>query len=422
MKHIPKPNSFSGILASAFFFFNEAKKSSIAVATVSFFNADKGKKGRSKTRKVVWFGYLGGCLLLVLYSAVAFSQEPLDSVVYPEVKIEAQRISQTIGSNVSETDSLLYSLLKSKGLTQILETESFISTRSYSPGGIANFSIRGTGSQHTQVLWNGIPINDPMLGQTDLSTISLSGISNVRVLYGSAGLTNNSGGIGGSIELISAPPRSKNGFEGNVNISAGSFGTYGFSIQLRDRYKKLFGTTAFEYRTAKNNFRYRNLATIAQEEKQLEHALIKQLGFTKTVGVDINRKNRLSLNVYYAQVRRELPPTMLTTSTEETLFDRDIWAAIKWRRIGKRSVINLTASYIYGKQEYSDNNGYTFNHLYLANKNLIRYKLNLGHNIQLEIGGDVFAENAKSDSAYRNQPRWRYWQAAFASLKYEPKK
>lgn len=378
--------------------------------------------GRKVGSKIEQMKNIGICLVLGFYCVAAFSQEVLDSVVYPEVKVEAQRISEAIGSNVSETDTILFRLMRFRGLTQILETESFISTRAYSPGGIANFSIRGSGAQHTQVVWNGIPINDPMLGQSDLSTISLSGISNVRVLYGPAGLTNNSGGIGGTIELIPTQAKHKNGLDGNVNISAGSFGTYGVSVQLRDRYKKLFGTTSFEYQTAKNNFTFTNLASIEKEKKELEHAQVKRLGFTKTIGVDLNERNTLSLNVYYARVRRELPPTMLVASTKETLFDRDIWAALKWRRIGKRSVINFTASYIYGKQEYSDNNEYTFHHLYQANKNLIRYKLNLGHNLHLELGGDVFTENAKSDSAYRNEPYWRYWQAAFASLKYVSKK
>jgi len=261
-----------------------------------------------------------------------------------------------------------------------------------------------------------------MLGQTDLSAISLSGISAVRVLYGPAGITNNSGGIGGTIELITTPPRKKNGIEAGLNISVGSFGIYSAGIELRDRYKKLFGLTSVEYQTAKNNFKYRNLATIAQEEKRLEHAQYKRIGLSKQIGVELNSKNTLSANLYYAQVGRQLPPSMLTATTQETLFDRDIWAALKWKRIGERSVLSVTASYIYGKQEYTDNNQYTFNHLYQANKNLLRYKLNLGRHLQLQTGIDVFAENAKSDSAYRNQPRWRFWQALFASLKYVPKK
>ncbi|MBP9150923.1 MAG: TonB-dependent receptor [Flavobacteriales bacterium] len=353
--------------------------------------------------------------------ATCFSQVS-DSLVYPEVTVTEQRIEEAIGSSVSETDTLLYRLLKSKGLTQVLETESFISTRSYNPGGTAIFSVRGSGPQHTQVVWDGIPINDPMLGLTDLSTISLSDISGVRVLYGGAGLTNNSGGIGGTIELLSTQSRTSDGIDVKLNGYAGSFGTYGVSLQLRDRYKKLFGSTSVEYQTSKNNFKFRNLATISQEDKLLEHALVKRIGFTKSLGLNINHKNTLVATVYYSQVSKELPPSMLMVASIETLFDRDIWASLKWRRIGKKSVITATASYIYGNQQYFDQNEYTFHHLYQANKNLVRYKLSLGHNLHFEAGGDVFSEQARSDSSYRSQLHWRFWQAAFASLKYVPKK
>ncbi|MCB9185611.1 MAG: TonB-dependent receptor [Flavobacteriales bacterium] len=365
--------------------------------------------------------HIGICLFLCLMHTVCLAQV-VDTVVYPEVTVAEQRITEAIGSSVTETDTLVYQLLRSRGLTQVLETESFISTRAYSPGGVANFSVRGTGSQHTQVVWEGIPINDPMLGQTDLSTISLSGISNVRVLYGAAGLTNNSGGIGGTIELIPKEKRTKDGFDGKLNLHAGSFGMYGVSVQLRDRYKMVFGSTSVEYQKAKNNFPFRNLASIQHEEKTLEHAAVERIGFTKSLGVQLNERNALKASLYYAQVDREFPPTMLMASTKETLFDRDIWLALNWNRVGKRSRISFTSSYIFGQQDYFDNNEYTFNHRYQANKNLIRYKLNLGYNLHLELGGDVFNETAKSDSSYRYKPHWRFWQAAFASLKYVPKK
>jgi len=59
--------------------------------------------------------YLGVCLLLVLYNVVCVAQVA-DSITYPEAKVEAQHISESIGSNVSETDTLLYTILKSSGL------------------------------------------------------------------------------------------------------------------------------------------------------------------------------------------------------------------------------------------------------------------------------------------------------------------
>ena len=68
----PKPNSFSGILTNVIFFFNKAKNSSIALATVLFFNAIKERKNELKTRVVVWFGYNKRKTLLFRSVALVF--------------------------------------------------------------------------------------------------------------------------------------------------------------------------------------------------------------------------------------------------------------------------------------------------------------------------------------------------------------
>jgi iron complex outermembrane receptor protein len=345
-----------------------------------------------------------------------------DSVSYPEVTVVDQRIKEAVGASIAELDTVSVQLYRNRGLRQLLELEAFISTRSYGPGGIANFSIRGSGSQHTQVVWEGIPINDPMLGQTDLAAISLAGISNAKVHYGAAGLTNNSGGIGGTLELLTIPERTKDGIDVTLEATAGSFGTYGVQFQLRHKHKRIFGTTSLEYFSARNNFTFTNLASIAREEKEMTHAAVERIGVTRSMGIHINDKNSMRLNFNYSQASRELPPTMLMAQTNEELFDRDIWAVLNWKRFGEKSVLSVSGSYLYGKQEYLDNNNYAFHHLYQANKNVIRYKLDLGFNLHLEVGADIFNEHARSDSAYRGETNWRYWQAAFAALKYVPKR
>jgi vitamin B12 transporter len=364
---------------------------------------------------------IGLGLLLALVHATCSAQVS-DSILHPEVRVEAQRIAEAIGSSVSAIDSMSFALLRSKGLTQLLESESFIATRAYSLGGTANFSVRGSGSQHTQLVWDGIPINDPMLGQTDLSTITLNGVSSVRVLYGSAGLTNNSGGIGGTIELIPTEMRTNNGLDVGLSLTAASFGNYGVMLQLRDRYKRVSGSTSIEYQQAENNFRYTNLASLSKEDRFLEHAAFRRIGVSKGLALQLNHRNTLSASVLFSQVSKELPPTMLVVASAETLFDRDILASLKWKRIGKRATFTFTSAYVYGKQQYFDNNGYTFHHLYQANKNLARYKRDMGNNLHLEVGADIFFEHARSDSSYRFAPHWRFGQAVFASLKYVPKK
>ena len=56
-----------------------------------------------------------------------------------------------------------------------------------------------------RLTWNGININHPMLGQSDLSLIPAGLIDDIQIYYGGASMPLNSGGIGGIINLETKP-------------------------------------------------------------------------------------------------------------------------------------------------------------------------------------------------------------------------
>ena len=90
-------------------------------------------------------------------------------------------------------------------------------------GGTATPSFRGTGASHTQIAWNGININHPMLGQSDLSLIPAGLIDDIQIFYGGASMALNSGGIGGIINLETKPVWKKE-TSISLNPGIGSFG------------------------------------------------------------------------------------------------------------------------------------------------------------------------------------------------------
>ena len=113
-------------------------------------------------------------------------------------------------------------------------------------GGTATPSFRGTGAGHTQIVWNGININHPMLGQSDLSLIPAGLIDDIQIYYGGASMPLNSGGIGGIINLETRPVWKKETMI-SLNPGIGSFGQYTGLIKVRsgnikfsDSYKSIF--------------------------------------------------------------------------------------------------------------------------------------------------------------------------------------
>ncbi len=90
-------------------------------------------------------------------------------------------------------------------LTEVLNETTPLFIKYYGSGGTATSSFRGTSAGHTQVTWNGININDPMLGQSDFSLIPSGMIDNVMISFGGASMDLGNGAIGGIINLENEP-------------------------------------------------------------------------------------------------------------------------------------------------------------------------------------------------------------------------
>ncbi len=90
-------------------------------------------------------------------------------------------------------------------LMDVLAFNTPLAFKNYGPGQLATVSFRGTSASHTAVLWNGININQPNLGQTDFSTLPVAGFDRLSVQYGSSGSVVGSDAVGGSVLLGSLP-------------------------------------------------------------------------------------------------------------------------------------------------------------------------------------------------------------------------
>lgn len=147
--------------------------------------------------------------ILPLFSPVKDSMPRLDTA---RVKVVRQEFASTGGfSHQFKSPTSGLSLAQSLAASGVY-------LKQYGANGLATISIRGADPQQTQVLWNGIPVANPMLGMTDLNTFSAFGNDQVGLLTGNASSFYGSGNVGGAILVNNLIPDS-NGIHAQIGFN-----------------------------------------------------------------------------------------------------------------------------------------------------------------------------------------------------------
>lgn len=76
--------------------------------------------------------------------------------------------------------------------------------RSGSPGHATSLFTRGTESNQTLVLWNGVPLNEPFLGGYDWASLPTEGVDRVEVVRGPFSALYGSGALGGVVQVLTS--------------------------------------------------------------------------------------------------------------------------------------------------------------------------------------------------------------------------
>ncbi len=99
----------------------------------------------------------------------AFSTTPTRKL--KEVTVTSIRPMKEIGIQETRFDSTALRDNIALSMADILAFNSSVFVKNYGRATLSTVAFRGTSPSHTQVTWNGMRINSPMLGMTDFSTI-----------------------------------------------------------------------------------------------------------------------------------------------------------------------------------------------------------------------------------------------------------
>lgn len=279
-----------------------------------------------------------------------------DTIKINEVLITVKTINLDLpGYKKATIDSSVLNNYSHGTLADLLSENSGIFIKSYGPGGTATPSFRGTGAGHTQIAWNGININHPMLGQSDLSILPAGLIDDIQIFYGGASMAINSGGIGGIINLESKPAWNTE-TRISLNPGIGSFGRYTGLLTVKSGNNNFQTVTKAFFQSAENDFRYLNdeiSATPVWETRK--NSQITQKGFIQELYYR-RSKNVASARIWYQSADRHIASSMLSqqTGAGETQSDESLRVLLNYDINRDRNTYSLIGAWLFNRLDYSN--------------------------------------------------------------------
>lgn len=286
-----------------------------------------------------------------------------------EITVTARRPMQDIGLQKTTFDSISLKESIALSLADVISFNSSLYVKSFGRATLSTVSFRGTSPSHTLVSWNGMPVNSPMLGMTDFSIIPAFFIDKAQLLHGASSLAEAGGGLGGAVSLASAPALREDGTLLSFTQGAGSYSTFDEFLQVARKKGKWYLSTRAVYSSSKNDFTFTNrdkklniydddhniIGQYHPKEKNRSGAF-KDFHLLQEAACDINRGDRIGLNVWYTASNRELP--MLTTDygedrgVDNRQRENTLRAVANWRHNRQAWNLNLHAGYIHTRSCY----------------------------------------------------------------------
>ena len=291
-------------------------------------------------------------LLLWAISFMAPGQTQ-DTVKLDQVEVYAPALDQFAqGQKVISWSKEELENYQGRSLGDILQEQSPVFVRQYGAGMIASPSFRGTAAGHTAVFWNGLPINSPSLGQSDLSILPVSAIDQVSLQFGNAGALFGNEAIGGSVHLGSGTEFGK-GLQAGISQQIGSFGLFNSSAFAGISSKNFTSNTKVYREFSKNNFPYKDLGQIGTPEIREDHAQFEQIGITQDLVWNLNENNQLKTAFWWNKTNREVQPVM-GSHTDDVQEDQSIRGVLDYFHFGKKSIWNLKTGITQDKMLFNE--------------------------------------------------------------------
>ena len=298
-------------------------------------------------------------------AAYAAPQSPEENgtVELEEFVLTARRPMQDIGVQKTTFDSIALKENIALSMADVLTFNSSVFVKNAGRATLSTVAFRGTSPSHTNVSWNGMRINSPMLGMTDFSTIPSFFVDKASLLHGTSSVSESGGGLGGAVSLATAPELDK-GLGLNYVQGIGSYSTFDEFLKVSYSRRHWALTTRAVYSSSANDYTYIN------RDKKLniyddDHNIIGQyhpkeknrsgsfrdFHILQEAYYDTRKGDRFMINLWYSSSNREIPMLSTDYGEERGIDNRQrentLRSVAGWRHGRSTWNVDIRAGYIH---------------------------------------------------------------------------
>jgi iron complex outermembrane receptor protein len=297
-----------------------------------------------------------------------WNNDPNFMVPIRSVEVVGRRPMKEIGVQQTRLDTTVLHENIALSLADALTFNSSIFVKQYGRATLSTVAFRGTSPSHTQVSWNGMRINSPMLGMTDFSMIPSYFIDDATLLHGTSSVNETGGGLGGAVRLATKPAQAR-GLGVQYIQGVGSFHTFDEFARITygdDRWQL---STRAVYSSSRNDFRYRNynkkinvydddhkiIGTYYPTERN-KSGSFRDAHLLQEAYYNTGRGDCFGLQAWWLDSRRGVPMLSVDHRSDDEYLneqrERTFRGIVSWDRHRAAHKIALRAGYIHTAQGY----------------------------------------------------------------------
>ena len=255
-------------------------------------------------------------------------------------------IEKDAGTYIFQFDSVDYISSYTSSLADLFRNSSTFIVNANGPGNLNTLSFRGLRSVHTAILWNGVNINSPSAGLSDLSLINASLFDQVTI--------QSDEYPGSSVSLSNDQFKNDKAIIANFGMKSFGGKDYGLTYETGDG--EFYSKTHFDHTKRENDFPFRNEQNVGSTHDKREHAQTKGWNFQQDLGSRTTFRSKTSTysgHIWYSKYNRNIANNILWSLDSANQIDRSFKLALRTKTEDGIFSWSNTFAYMNDRLEYT---------------------------------------------------------------------